>query len=165
MILTGGLLSGYSFRGKETSMAKLDPVALTEAARRHVLRLIQKGQAAVRKIRRAPLLLAAADGDRDATIARWLHSRVSTVERTRQRVVEGGLEAALHEQPRPGARRQLDGKQAALLIALACREPPRGRTGWTVPWFANRVVELGVVEAISAETVHRILKKTRSSPG
>lgn len=142
-------------------MAKIYHVDLTEPERSRLLSLIQKGHAAVRKMRRAQILLAAADGHSDATIARLLHSSVSTVERTRKRVVEVGLEAALHEQPRPGARRKLDGKQVAFLVALACREPPLGRTGWTLQLFADRVVELGVVEAISDETVRRILKKTR----
>jgi transposase len=146
-------------------MAKIYHVDLTEPERSHLLNLIQKGHAAVRKIRRAQILLAAAGGHRDATIARLLHSSVSTVERTRKRFVEVGLEAALHEQPRPGARRKLDGKQVAFLIALACSEPPLGRTGWTMQLLADRVVELGVAEAISDETVRRILKKTRSSPG
>jgi hypothetical protein len=62
-----------------------------------------------------------------------LHSSVSTIERTRQRLVDAGLEAAWREQPRPGARRKLKGKQAAFLIALACSEPPTGRTCWTMP--------------------------------
>jgi transposase len=98
-------------------------------------------------------------------MARVLHSSVSTIERTRKRFVDAGLEAALHEQPRPGARRKLAGKQAAFLIALACSEPPTGRTCWTMQLLADRIVELGVVEAISDETVRRVLKKTPSSPG
>jgi len=146
-------------------MAKLYQVNLTEQERDSLLALIQKGRTAARRVRRAQILLAAADGQCDVTIARVLHSRVSTVERTRKRFVEAGLEAALHEQPRPGARRKLAGKPAAFLIALACSEPPTGRTRWTMPWLADRMVELGVVEALSDETVRRVLKKTRVSPG
>jgi Homeodomain-like domain len=68
---------------------------------------------------------------------------VSTIERTRKRFVDAGLEAALHEQPRPGARRKLAGTQEAFLIALACSEPPTGRTCWTMQLLADRIVELG----------------------
>ena len=146
-------------------MAKISHVDLTEPERSRLLSLTQKGHAAVRKIRRAQILLAAAEGHSDATIARLLHSSVSTVERTRKRLVEVGLEAALHEQPRPGARRKWGGKQAAFLLALACSAPPRGRTGWTMQLLADRGVALGVVEAMSDETVRRTLKKTRASPG
>jgi transposase len=146
-------------------MAKIYHINLTEQERNLLLSLIQKGRTSARRVRRAQILLAAADGQCDATIAQVLHSSVSTIERTRKRFVDAGLEAALHEQPRPGARRKLEGKQAAFLIALACSEPPTGRTCWTMQLLADRIVELGVVEAISDETVRRVLKKTRSSPG
>jgi transposase len=146
-------------------MAKIFRVDLSEPERGMLLPLLQKGRAAARQVRRAQILLAAADGQSDATIARVLHSSVSTVERTRKRFVEGGLDAALHERPRPGARRKLTGKQEALLVALACSEPPAGRTRWTMQLLANRVVELGLIEAISDETIRRALKKTRSNRG
>jgi transposase len=146
-------------------MAKIYPLNLTEQERTLLLSLIQQGRTSARRVRRAQILLAAADGQRDATIAQVLHSRVSTVERPRKRFVEIGLEAAGHEQPRPGARRKLEGKQAAFLITLACSEPPTGRTCWTMQLLADRIVELGVVEAISDETVRRVLKTPRSSPG
>ena len=146
-------------------MVKMYHVNLTEQERGFLLALIQKGRTSARRVRRAQILFAAADGQREAIIARVLHSSVSTVERTRKRSVEAGLDAALHEQPRPGARRKLAGKQAAFLIALACSEPPTGRTCWTMPVLADRMVELGVVEALSDETVRQELEKTRSSPG
>jgi transposase len=146
-------------------MAKIYYINRTEQERGSLLTLIQKGRTSARRVRRAQILLAAADGQSDATIARLLHSSVSTVERIRQRFVEAGLEAALHEHPRPGARRKLAGQQAAFFIALACREPPTGRTCWTMQLLADRLVELGMVEAISDETVRRVLKTTRSSPG
>jgi transposase len=146
-------------------MAKIYHINLTEQERNLLLSLIQKGRTSARRVRRAQILLAAADGQCDATIAQVLHSSVSTIERTRKRFVDAGLEAALREQPRPGARRKLEGKQAAFLIALACSEPPTGRTCWTMQLLADRIVELGMVEAISDETVRRVLKKTRSSPG
>jgi len=60
---------------------------------------------------------------------------------------------------------KLDGKQEALLIALACGTPPEERPCWTMPWLADRLVALQVVDTISDETVRRTLKKTRSSPG
>jgi hypothetical protein len=46
------------------------------------------------------------------------------VERLRKRFVEGGLERALHEDPRPGAAPKLDGKQQAGVIAKACSISP-----------------------------------------
>ena len=46
--------------------------------------------------------------------------------RTKRRFVEGNLEAALSEEPRPGAERKLTGKEEALLVATACSEPAGG---------------------------------------
>ena len=50
----------------------------------------------------------------------------STVYRTKQRFVLGNLAAALSEEPRPGARRKLSGKEEALLVATACSKPTCG---------------------------------------
>ena len=65
------------------------------------------------------------------------------MERLRQRFVEEGLEAALTERPRPGARPKLDGSGEAHLVALACTTPPDGRERWTMQLLADRLVELG----------------------
>ena len=79
--------------------------------------------------------------------------------RIRQRFVEESLDAALAERPRPGKARQLDGRQEAYLVALACSQPPAGRDQWTMQLLAERLVELGVVATISDETVRRTLKR------
>ena len=146
-------------------MAKIYHIDLTEQERNTLLTVIRKGRASARQVRRAQILLAAAEGHRDVTIAWEWHRSVSTVERTRKRFVDAGLEAAVTEHPRPGARRTLAGKQEAFLIALACSEPPAGRTRWTMQLLAGRMIELGVVEAMSDDTGRRVRKKTRASRG
>jgi len=74
--------------------------------------------------------------------------------------VIGGLGHALNENKRPGGKAKLDAKGEAMLVALACSEPPRGHTVWTMQMLANRLVELNVVKHISDETVRQRLKKT-----
>lgn len=69
------------------------------------------------------------------------------------------MEGALKEKPRPGGQRRLDGKQEAMLVALACSTPPDGRTSWTMQLLADRLVVMQVVESVSDETVRRTLKK------
>jgi hypothetical protein len=60
----------------------------------------------------------------------------------------------------------LDGKQEALVIALACSDAPDGADHWTMQLLADKLVELKVVDTpISDETVRRTLKKVRSSRG
>jgi transposase len=146
-------------------MKKLYIVDLTEAERSGLLALTRKGTLGARKLRRAQILLAADDGLTDAAIAAALHVGVSTVERTRRRFVEGGVDWALSERPRPGAAPKLDGKAEAYLVALACSAPPEGRERWTMHLLADRLVALGQVAAVSDETVRRALKKTTSSRG
>ena len=89
----------------------------------------------------------------------------STVGRVRQRFVEGGLERALNDLPRPGQRRKLDGKQEAHLVAVACSAAPEGHTRWTLRLLADQVVKLELTGSISRETVRQVLKKTNSSRG
>jgi transposase len=146
-------------------MAKRYIVTLTEEERAHLLALTKKGTVSARQLTRAHILLQADAGGIDTVIAAALHVGIATVERVRKRFVEEGLEAALHERPRPGGQRKLESKQEAFLIALACSTPPEGRTSWTMQLLAHKLVELRVIDAISDETVRRTLKKTRSSRG
>ena len=140
-------------------------VDLNAAEQECLLSLIKKGKPSARKVARAHILLRAAEGATDEAIAQALHLSISTVHRTRQRLVEEGLTAALSECPRPGKMPALSGKQEAFLVALACSTPPQGRRRWTMQLLADRLVELRQVEAISHDTVRRVLKKTTSSPG
>jgi transposase len=140
---------------------KLYIVDLTEDERQQLLALIRKGRVSARKLNRAHILLQADDGATDKTIAAALHVAYTTVGRIRKRFVEGNLERALNEDPRPGKVPILDDKQEAFLIALACSAPPEGRKHWTMQLLANQLIRLGRVDTISDETVRRTLKKTR----
>lgn len=82
------------------------------------------------------------------------------VERLRKRFVEGGLERALNEDARPGQKRKLDGRSEASLAAIACSNASADHEHWTMRLLAGKLVELGIVESISHETVRLTLKKT-----
>jgi transposase len=146
-------------------MAKKYVVDLTEAERDSLRQLVRRGKARVRRVNRARILMLADKDHTDEEIAQALQLGRSTVERTRKRFVEEGLEPALSERPRPGKARLLTGKQEAFLVALACSDPPEGRTRWTMQLLADRLIELQVVESIADETVRRLLKKTTRNPG
>ena len=141
-------------------MAKKYIVDLSEAERTELRDLIKKGTARARRLSRAHSLLRADEHATDAAIAEALHVSIRTVERTRQKFVEGNLACALSERPRPGAKRKLSAKGEAHLVALACSTPPEGQAVWTMWRLADELVGLGVVESISDETVRRTLKKT-----
>jgi transposase len=139
--------------------AKKYLVKLESAERSQLLDLMSKGTIGARKMKRAQILLKADEGWKDADIIQALNTNRSTVERTRRRFVEGGLDKALNEDPRPGQRVKLAGNAEAHLVALTCSDAPGGRDHWPLRLLADKLVELGIVESISYETVRQALKK------
>jgi transposase len=152
-------------------MKKKYLVTLVEEERRMLQEMLSRGKAAARKLMHARILLkadAAAGGPawEDQSIAEALEVGRATVERVRKQFVEEGLEAALERRkPRRVYERKLDGDGEAHLVALACQEPPEGRSRWTLRLLADRMVQLEYVDQLSYQTVRRTLKKTRSSLG
>ena len=130
-------------------------VELSEAERSELGSLLRGGQHAARKLKRAQILLAADAGVPDETIAQSLGVGGSTVYRTKRHFVEGTLGEALHEEPRPGAKRKLTGQEEALLVATACSRPPEGRARWTIELLAGEMVRLTEHDSVSRETVRR----------
>ena len=146
-------------------MKKIYRVALSEEEQAELRALISKGKTSARKVTRARILLLAHAGEKDAAIARALQTSVSTVERTRKNLVLEGLQPALAEAPRPGAKPKRDAQGHSFLVALACSPPALGRGDWTLELLSDRLVALGYVESFSKEAVRRALEKTPSSPG
>ena len=140
-------------------------VDLTDAERSELDALTRRGNAPARKIAHARVLLLADDGLTDEEIAAATGRSRSLVERTRRRFVQNGLEVALWDKPRAGGRPKLDDRGRATLIALACANPPEGRTCWTMQLLADELVARQVVPSISDESVRRALKKTGLSRG
>ena len=140
-------------------------VKLTRKQHNELLSLVNKGEANARVIKRANILLLSDQGKTAPEIAEFVHTSGNTVYSIRKRFTKGGLDFALHERPRPGAKRKLDIIQEAHLIATVCSEPPGDRTRWTVRLLTDRIIELGIADKISRETVRRTLKKTHSSRG
>ncbi len=143
--------------------------------KRHLVRLTDDQRAGLdrweseprtrRQRNRALILLRADAGETDAEIADEVGVSIGTVANVRRRFAVGGIDAALNEKPRPGAKPVLDGKAEAIVIATACSPAPEGRATWTARLLANRLVELHIVESVSDDTVLRVLKKATSSRG
>lgn len=151
-------------------MPKKYLVPLTQEERDDLQAMVDKGKTAAYKIKHANILLKAdEDGPAwiDEKIAEAFGCHRRTVEDVRKRFVKRGLSGAIERKDpeNPPRRRKLDGDAEARLIALACQEdPPEGRSRWTLRLLADELVELGVVDSISHETVRKTLKKTKSSP-
>lgn len=139
-------------------------VELTAQEREGLRAMVSGGKAGVRRVKRAQILLAAARRQPDAAIASALSVGTSTVFRTKRRFVEEGLEAALSEQPRRGAERKLTGNEEALLVAIACSDPPAGRARWTLELLAGELVQRTEHAGLSRETVRRRLSEKALKP-
>jgi transposase len=135
-------------------------INLNEEERQTLVDKTRKGTHQARQFKRAMILLKANEGMSDPEIMAAVEVSRPTVERIRKRFVEGGLDRALNEDPRPGQKRKLDGRGEAQLIVLACSDAPAGHDYWTLQLLADKLVELKVVDNISYETVRRTLKKT-----
>ena len=127
--------------------------------------LIRKGQHSAQVINRARILLKTDEGWSASQVTAALDTSQRTVLRTKRRYAEEGLDGVIHYHPQANRYRKLADRGEASLIALACSDPPDGRDHWTLRLLADQVVELGVVESLSYETVRQRLKKTSSSPG
>jgi len=139
-------------------------VRLTQDERNELAALLSGGKSPARKLKRAQILLAADRGVSDEDIAASVGVGGSTVYRIKRRFVEGNLERALSEEPRPGAERKFTAKEEALLVATACSSPPAGRARWTLELLAGEMVKLTAHEDVSRETVRRRLAENHLKP-
>jgi hypothetical protein len=140
-------------------------VQLTETERAALLSIVSRLSGRSQKVRRAQILLQSdVEGPdwTDAQIAEAYRCRVKTVENTRKRFVLHGLEECLNRKRRTGTptAKLLDGKQEAAIIAMRLGAAPKGYAHWSLRLLTRKVVELGVVDQISHETVRKTLKKT-----
>ncbi len=145
-------------------------VKLSEDERRRLQELIRKGASPARRLSKARILLKADASDAgeawsDSRIIEALDASVSMVYRVRKQLVEEGFDAVLSRKQRaaPPVAPIFDGEKEARLIALACSAPPEGFARWTLRLLEEKVVELGIVDRASDNTIGRVLKKTFSN--
>lgn len=146
-------------------MNKKWSIHLTADERSELENIVTKGKSSARVIRRAQTLLLANEKKQNREISSLLRCSEPSVYNTKRAYCEHGLRQALNEKARSGRPEKLVGKSKAHLIALACSEPPEGRSCWTMQLLANRCVTLELTDSISDETIRRTLKKTKSNPG
>jgi putative transposase len=140
-------------------------VKLPEEDREYLNRFIRRGKAPARSLTRARILLMADEGYSNNEIAEVLKTTRPTVNRIRKRYFQEGLDSAINEKPRSGAPPKIDGTVEAQITLLACSEPPEGRSTWTMQLLADKAVELGTIDSISAMSINRILKKVKPNHG
>lgn len=140
-------------------------VELTAEEREQLVNITRQGRQPARMVKRANILLMADEWHHsDAEIADALSAGTSTVFRVRRDFVEHGLDVALSECDRPGGTRKLDAKEEALMVSIACSQPPKGFSRWTLKLLTNRLVQLTDHDSLSIETTRRRLKENDLKP-
>ena len=150
------------------------PAELTVSEEEHkrLEALVHRHSTPQQLAKRGRMILAAADGKRNAEIARELAVSVDTVRSWRMRWI--GLQAVplsevsvverLTDVPRPGRPSQITAEQTCQIVALACEQPKeRPISQWTGREIADEVMRRGIIKQISPRHAARLLKKTISS--
>ena len=141
-------------------------VTLSAGERKMLKKRARGAKTAYRDWLRAQIVLAAARGQANARIAADLHVTVDTVRKWRGRFAARGLDG-LTDLPRCGRPPRISALDRAAVVALACQLPaatgvPLAR--WSGPELAAELVTQGLVNAISASSVLRILAEHPIKP-
>lgn len=124
--------------------------------------IIRKGSHTAQRFKVAYILLNCDEGehpDKSTTgeIKKILKVSDRTIERTKKRFIDEGLEAVLERRPTTReCNRKIDGDLEARLVALCCSDPPEGRSKWSLRLLAEKMVELEYVDSISHVSVGEI---------
>src|SRR4051794_33009938 len=145
-------------------------VTLTAEERVGLQQRVSTGKAAARKLTHARILLLADTHGEDLSdedIVGALSTSLRTVARVRQCFVTQSVLAALDRKAQPlrPDKIKIKGELEQELVKVACSDPPEGRCHWTLQLLADELVVLGLIDAVSTETVRKALKKTPSSLG
>jgi len=144
-------------------------IYLSEEQRKELEGITKRGKHSAATIKRANILLDLDENTgkvgKQEEIAEHFKTTTVTIYNISRQFVEEGLEATLYRKKRetPPTPPIATGDVEARIIALACSEPPKGRNRWTLRLLEEKVVELQIVDAISDNTIGRLLKKHRLS--
>ena len=122
-----------------------------------LLKLTRGGVCSARKLKRARVLQLLHDGWAICSIKEAAGVWPSTIRRVRDRYLDGGLEAALNELPRPGQKPVLDRRARSRIVAMVCGRPPTGRARWTVRLIVEEAVNRRIVDTVGRETIRTLL--------
>ena len=151
---------------------------MTAPQRRILERIVRRQTSPQQQVRRAKIVLVAADGANNEqtgqrvgvaedTARTWRARWAAAGEALLAADAEGGEEAlervvlgVLADEPRPGAPATFSPEQICRIVALACTPPAdagRPLDHWTPRELADEAVRQGIVATISATSVGRFL--------
>jgi putative transposase len=156
--------------GRKSMPKRATQVILTEKEWEELVQITRRHRSEQQQAQRARMILASAQGDSNAQIARELRINVDTVRLWRDRWV--GLQGIdldtlsvaerLQDAPRPGTPPKFTAQQRGPLAALACEAPMKAErpiSQWTGREIAAELMTRGIVEQISPRHASYLLKK------
>lgn len=132
-------------------------VKLTPHDREHLEKMLRGGHDEVRHILRAQMLLHLDQGKSAPEVGSTVGVDAKTARRVAERYIEGGLEKALEDDPRPGGEPLLTEQQGERIIAMVCSAPPKGMSRWSIRLIAQEAVKRKVVPRVGRETIRLLL--------
>lgn len=126
--------------------------------------MLRGGLQQVRVVLRALALRQMARGITAPKAADAIGLTAKAVRQIAHRYKRGGLDRALYDKHRPGARTLLDDSQKQRIIAMVCSDPPEGRARWTVRLIVEEAVRRRLVPAVGRETIRVLLQSHELKP-
>jgi transposase len=139
-------------------------VRLERQAREGLEQLARSGVRPAQVVRRCQILLKSDSGCTDEEIAEHVGCTTRNVRAVRKRYCEEGVKRAVYDAPRSGRPPEFTERQQQQVIALACSEPPAGRSRWTLELLCEHAVKEGFVESLSVTEVSLWLKEHDLKP-
>lgn len=140
---------------------RLPPLELRDGDREKLERRVRAQTAPQREVTRARIVLLAADGHANRTIADVVGLHHNQVAVWRRRYQAEGL-AGLEDEERSGRRPTYGHDDVLLLVKTVTEEPPEPASHWTMEALAARLHDAGV--PISASQVWRICRALDLKP-
>ena len=129
-----------------------------------VTQLLRRGVQQVRVVLRALALRQLAEGITAPGIAQTLPLTAKAVRQIAHRYNSHGLDGALYDKRRPGAKQLLEDAQKQRISAMVCSDPPAGRARWTVRLIAEEAVKRKLVPNVGRETIRILLQSHELKP-
>ncbi len=134
----------------------LAPLDLTESDREQLESIANSRSLPHGLVRRAEIVLLAADGWPNEAVAAAVGVTRATVGKWRQRFLKNRL-TGLHDELRPGAPRSISDEQVAEVVYKTLKTKPKDETQWSVR-------SMGEEAGLSKDAVHRIWRTFSLQP-
>ena len=139
-------------------------IELSRGERKQIDELLSGGVQPVRTVMRALVLRQLDKGRSTVEAGAGIGISAKAAWEIGKRYLEGGLERAIYDAPRPGQKPMMDAEQGQRIIAMVCGPPPAGRARWTVRLIAQEAVKRKLVEQVGPETVRILLQSHDLKP-